>query len=447
MMPPVARAMAACLAAGALAATAGCAAWPRRYGSTSCCIETKPAVRRQPVWWHLFDVTVLEPLEAPFHLMRVGRRIAGSPIRSLNLRDGRVTGSAFLEDRDPSRLTAEQVRWGPTRPEDLAVPPLTVTRLKDEGKTAGFFATDSRGVRYLLKLDPVNAPELLSGAEVVTSKLLHSLGYRVPSYEIIRLQAGELLLAPNATVKAPGGANEPLAQEVLDRLIEPRLHDGRLRVSGTRLLEGDILGPASFKTFRDCAEVRALKVAYAWVNDIDTKDHNSLLVWNGTETVGYLIDFGTALGADAGLAGPKTPCAGWTNIVDMEELSLELVTLGFHRPVCDPQPQPVSSNIGLFTGNVNPDRWKPYAPNVAFKEMNQEDARWIARRLHQLLRPQIEAAVSAGQYSAAGEAAYLTDVLDARRRAIVDHYLREELEEEQEALEEEREKRMKQDST
>ena len=413
---------------------AGCATGPRRQTANPCAPSAPPPVSHESVHWHLFDVTVVEPLEQSLHLLRMGRKLLGMPIRAHNLKDGRLTSSIFIEERDPASLTPEQVRWGPTRPEDVAHPPFTITKMKDVGKTAGFFVTDARGVRYLFKLDPVAAPELLSGAEVVASKLLYTLGYHVPSYEIVLLRPDELKLPSELSIKGPGGAQHPFAATDLEQLVHDRAgSDGRLRVVASKILDGEILGPASFKQLRDCAEVRALKVAYAWLNDIDAKDHNSLVVRQGGRMVGYLIDFGTALGADAGRGGPKTPCAGWTYIVDLAEASEKLVTLGRHRSGCDPREQPIDAHLGLFSPRVDPDQWKPYAPNLAFKAMTEDDSRWIAQRLARLSRAQIGAAVSAGQYSDPSDAARLIELLDRRRLTIVQHYLGEHWGEQQEA--------------
>ena len=406
-------------------ALAGCASWPRRLSARPCCMDAKPVVRKSPIWWHLFDVTVLEPLEKPFLLVRPVRKLAGVPVRAVNLREGAVADSAFFTNRDPAALSAEQVRWGPTRPEDEPQAPFTVTKGKTEGKTAGFFVKDARGVAYLFKLDPVDAPELLSGAEAVTSKLMYALGYRVPSYEVAMIRPEDLTPAPDALSKNHRGTKTPLDEAALRGLLEGRIVDGRVRVVASRILDGEVLGPAKFKRFRDCAEMRALKLAYAWVNNIDTKDHNSLLVWNGTETLGYLIDFGTSLGADAGAAGPKNPCAGWINIVDMHEVAMKLVTFGMHQPPCDFNSASMSPGVGRFNGHLDPDHWKPYAPNLAFQEMNADDAEWMAGRMSRLSRAQIEAAVSAGQYSDPRDAAYLVDALEERRRAILDRYLKE----------------------
>lgn len=403
----------------------GCAAWPRRWGQHPCCIEAKPVVRRQPIAWHLFDVTVLSQLEQSLHLLRAGRRWLGVPVRSLNLQDTEqateVADTTFFTNRELTRLTTDEVRWGPSRPDDHGRAPFTVTKMKMEGKTAGFFVTDARGVRYLFKLDPVEAPELLSGAEVVTSKLLHTLGYHVPSYEIFSVRPEEFVIAPGVTIR-DRGEPRPFTEEDRRALMTPRLHEGRLRVCASKLLDGEILGPSRFKRFQDCADMRALKVASAWVNNVDTKDHNTLLVWDGTRTVGYLIDFGTALGADAGRGGPKPPCSGRTHDVDMKVLFLELATIGWYRPDCDAG-RPFSPSVGRLSAHVDPDQWKPYAPNLAFEQMNEDDARWMARRMAQLSRTHIEAAVSAGQYTRADDAAYLTDVLEARRQAIVEDYL------------------------
>lgn len=410
-----------------LLALTGCAAWPRSFGSRPCCVDAKPHVRRQPIAWHLFDVTVLEPIEQLFHLGRSSRKLLGLPIRALNLHGGDVDDTAFFTNRDPGQLSPENVRWGPSRSDDLPVAPLTITKPKVEGKTAGFFVTDAKGHRYLFKLDPVDSPELLSGAEVLTSKLLYALGYHVPSYEVVSVDPAQLAIHEGVQARGADGEMHPFDAKQLAALMTPRLRSGRVRVAASKLLDGEVLGPARFKRFRDCAEVRALRVAYAWLNNIDAKDHNSLLVWDGTKTVGYLIDFGTSLGADAGLGGPKQPCTGWTYVVDFKEASLEMLTLGRHRPICDAVDAPASPSVGLFSSHVDPDRWKPYAPNVAFQAMTDDDAEWMARRMSRLSRAQIAAAVSAAQYSNPRDAEYLVEVLERRRDAIVRRYVDEDI--------------------
>lgn len=382
---------------------------------TACLITTKPALHKQVIGWHLFDVTVLSQIEQGFHPVRVGRRLAGSPLPARNFSDGTVADSSFFTNRDIARMSPADVRWGPTQPsQQLATPPLTITKIKDEGKTAGFFVTDAKGQRFLLKLDIAGYPDLVTGAEVVTSKLLYLLGYYVPSYEIIEVAVEDL--AVSARVED--------GEEELREALEGRLRDGRLRASASRLLDGEVLGPFRFKQHRDCAECRALKIACAWVNHTDTKDHNTLMVWTGTQAVGYLIDFGTSLGADAA-RGPKRPCQGWHYDVDLTHAAAELLTFGLHDDGCPTQEAVISQAEGRFPSAVDPRHWKPYAPNLAFEELTEPEARWMAARIAQVSRAQLEAAVAAGAYHDPDDAERLVEILQRRQQAIGQAYLPE----------------------
>ncbi len=403
-------------------ALSGCTVWPKRWGQQPCCFSTKPSVKKQTIAWHLVDVTVFWPVTQSLNPFQIGRWILRRPVHALNLKDGQVFDSAFFTNQDPASLSSEQMRWGPTQLGDSAQGPFLITRMKREGKTSGFFVTDAAGKRYLFKLDPIDAPELLSGAEVVTSKLLHALGYRVPSYEIVILEPKDLKVSAESVQRDNYGRAHPVTLEDVTRQIRPRLRQGRLRVVASRIVDGQILGPARFKDFRNCAEMRALKVAYAWLNNIDAKDHNTLLVWDGKQTLGYLIDFGTSLGADAGRAGLKHPCAGSTYIVDPVVGVFEMLTLGMFPSGCEAHPQSLGPSLGILSPEVDPDRWKPYAPNVAFQAMTREDALWMTRRLGHLSKAQIEAVVSAAQYIRTEDATLLVEVIEARRASILKHY-------------------------
>ena len=388
-----------------------------------CRLATKPVIRKQSIAWHLFDTSVLSQLEQGFNLVRVVRKAAGIPKPSVNLVDGHVPDSSFLTNRDIEALSPDAVKRGPTQPGQVAEPPFVITRLKTEGKTAGFFVTDAKGRRFLFKLDLVDYRELVTGAEVVTSKFLYALGYAVPSYEVVLVDVDDLQLSPELAHNAQADLSRLLASRVREeRRPDGQRSEGVVRVSASRIIEGEILGPFSFKRHRDCAELRALKLAYAWVNNTDAKDHNTLLVWTGNQVKGFLIDFGSSLGADAA-KGPKNPCEGWVNQVDLKEWTLELLTLGLRKTGCDPREQPWSPAVGLFSSRLDPIRWKPYEPNLAFEEITKADARWMAARLARFSRAQLEAAVAAGQYRDPRDAAWIVEVLEARRQAILNAYL------------------------
>ncbi|MBI3087521.1 MAG: hypothetical protein HYY91_01330 [Candidatus Omnitrophica bacterium] len=392
------------------ACVSGCAAASPRTPHAGLLAGT-PAPRKQSIGWHLFDVTVLSQVEQLFHLVRVTRRLTGSPLAAKNLRGGQVPDSSFFTNRDIARVTPAEVRAGPTQSSERATPPFLITRIKEEGKTAGFFVTDAEGQRFLFKLDAAGYPELVTGAEVAASKLLHLLGYYVPSYEIVEVAADDL----SVSTQVDDG------EEELHEALEGRIRNGRLRVSASRILDGEILGPFRFKDHRDCAEIRALKIAYAWLNNTDAKDHNTLMVRADNRVIGYLIDFGTSFGADA-QRGAKRPCQGWLYDVDLMNGTLELLTLGLYDRGCKTAEAAASPALGTFSARFDPRGWKPYAPNLAFEELTGAEARWMAARLARLSHEQLAAAVAAGQYHDPQDAARIVEVLEARRNAIVEVY-------------------------
>jgi len=372
-----------------------------------------PALQTHSIAWHLFTASAVTPVVDCLNVPRVLKRLAGRPVASCDLRDGAVPETTFFTNRPIAQLSPEMVRWGPTDPAQRPHPPFTVTRLKGEGKEAGCFVTDARGHRFLLKFDVPGYAELSTGAEVVASKLVYALGYWVPSYEIVEVRAEELQFAPSVSDEA---------HALLRQALRVRAQaDGRVQACASRFLDGKILGPFRFDAYRDCAELRALRLAYAWLNNTDTKDQNTLMVQTDHGLIGYLIDFGSALGANAE-HGTKGPCEGWRYDVDLPGWMWRALTLGIARPRCDATRAPHSPAIGLFSSDFDPTQWRPYAPNIAFREMTRADAAWMAHRLAQLSRVQIEAAVSAGQYHDHEDARYLVNTLEARRHAILVAY-------------------------
>jgi len=65
-----------------------------------------------------------------------------------------------------------------------------------------------------------------------------------------------------------------------------------------------------------------------------------------------------------------------------------------------------------------PERWKPEYPNVAFDNARPDDLFWAARRIMAVPDEAIRAVVAAAEYSEAGAANYLADVIIARRDKI-----------------------------
>jgi hypothetical protein len=81
--------------------------------------------------------------------------------------------------------------------------------------------------------------------------------------------------------------------------------------------------------------------------------------------------------------------------------------------------------VGRFEPEVEPRLWKPYYPNLAYEDLEEEDARWAARLIARFPDELIAAVVALARYSNPEDAAYVSRALAARRDAIVRTYLGE----------------------
>lgn len=315
-------------------------------------------------------------------------RLLGNTYEAVDVRpDGSVPDSSFYTDRDITRMSPRDIYHGAaTGPPPT--PPFTITKVKESGAAAGFFGRDARGERFLFKLDLPGYPELTTGAEVVASRLLWALGYNVPQMYIV-------------TIEGTG---------------DPRF-DGR-RALASRFLPGEIIGPFKFYGVAERREFRALKLAQGWLNNIDCTDFNTLITWDPQKRLAryWLLDFSSALGASD--HGPKRPRQGWEYTWDVFEQVTDFFTLGLDREPYDRNARPFSPAVGLFDDNYDPRRWKPLMPNMAFWEMTEADARWMARKIASFSPEQLRAAVSAGEYSHPADRDYILQML-LRRQLII----------------------------
>ncbi|MBI3321577.1 MAG: hypothetical protein HYZ91_04835 [Candidatus Omnitrophica bacterium] len=378
-------------------------------------VTAKPQLQLHSVAWHLLDSTVFSRVARALNPLRIGRQLAGRPLAACDLTSTGVPDTSFFTNRDIAAMSDEEIHRGPTKAGQEAKAPFTITKMKGEGKTAGFFVTDAKGDRYLFKLDAPDYPELVTSAEVVTSKLLYALGYFVPSYEIVAFAPSQLAIDPKLSLR------EHELQDELGQLLAAHQRQGLIRVSASRMIDGDIIGHIAFKRYSRCAELRGLRLAYAWLNDTDAKDHNSLMVWQRGWGRGYLIDFGTSLGGEP-VHGTKAPCQGWQYDVDLGDLAKKLFTFGLYSSGCDVREQPASPAVGRFSPRFDPRRWKPYVPNLAFDEMTPAEGRWMTERIMRFSAEQLAAAVSAGRYSHSDDELRLLELLEVRRQAIAEAY-------------------------
>lgn len=305
--------------------------------------------------------------------------------------DGRVRPGSFFTGRSPAGMSAAEIGLGGGTPEEAPVMPMTVSPKVKDGTTRGFWATDARGRRYLVKLDSPKHPGLSTSAEIIGQRIYYAMGYHVPQVYLVTLT-------------------------VTDR---PEF-DGR-RATASPTVPGEILGTFKFADVKNRREMRALKLVAAWVNNPDTLDHNTLVTWHDDRATFWLLDFNGSLGCRG--PGPKTPRCGWEHVFTLGGALAETLTLG-HRPVPWRRDMPVHSpGVGRLDERVDVHHWTTYYPNPAFKLMTDADAGWAAHRLAGFTDAKIEAVVASAHYPDPADTRYVAQVLKARRDRLVARWL------------------------
>ena len=98
--------------------------------------------------------------------------------QNVNTLDELPDSSWFTNRHARTRMSIEELVRGPnTGDGPQGKVPWEIFRSKSQGLTPGFQIVDSTGERYVIKFDPLDVPELASGAEVIATKLFYAIGY------------------------------------------------------------------------------------------------------------------------------------------------------------------------------------------------------------------------------------------------------------------------------
>ena len=331
-------------------------------------------------------------------------------------------------------MTADAVAKGPDTGKGPAPGQWTVSSGKSDGITPGFTIIDSAGDRWFIKFDPPDSREMMSGAEVTSTKLFHALGYHVPENHITRLTRDMLVLSERSTITADDGGERTLTDRDIDRLLRmaARDEDGSYRVVASKAVEGTPVGPFLYVGTRPDdpndivphehrRELRGLRVFAAWTNHVDTKAINSLdtLVQQDGHTIvrHHLIDFGSTMGSAS--IKPREFDEGHHYIFDPAETLKGIFGFGFYIPKYHFIDYPDYEAVGHFSAEgFDPPEWKPRVPNPAFRRARPDDTFWAARRVMAFTDDMIRAAVRTGAYSDPAAEKHIADTLIARRDAI-----------------------------
>ncbi len=296
-----------------------------------------------------------------------------------------VPDGSFYTNRTRDELTPEAVARGP-RTGPPPQPPITVTEVKRGGGSAGFIGADAQGRTFLFKLDHPDYPELGSSAAVIGSRILWALGYNVPPVHVARIE----------------GTGDPR--------FDGRRATASLYIVGAR-------GHLKFDWFRYRREVRALRLACAWISDTDRMGTNTLVVADDGPARYVLIDFNSCLGSWNGK--PKAPWRGHRHEWDIGEFVMRLLTLGLVHAPYDPEQPIVSPAVGRFDARLDPPRWRSQVPDTAFDRVTASDLRWITCKIEELDRDRVAAIVAEAELTDPNDASYLLQTLMQRREAIL----------------------------
>ncbi len=392
----------------------------------------KPARRKLSDWYDLFWHLLATPGEK--------QPKTGPPIRARNVNTlgDPMDGAWYVRRHYWRRMSLEELQRGAggTAP---PVFPWTVVAAKGEGITPGFTVIDATKRRFFIKLDPVTNPEMMTAAEVISSRFFHALGYHVADEYIVEFHPRDLVIQDRLTFVNEHGIQRPFSRRNLTELLlkAPRLPDGRYRCVASLALEGQPLGPFRwFGTRSDDPndtvphehrrELRGAHVFFAWLDHDDSRAINTLdtLVTRGGKTFirHHLLDFGSTLGS--GSDKPNSPRSGAYHF-SWRESAIQMATLGLAIPYWAKARYPDYPSLGLFESRVfDPEKWLPEYPNPALLNRMPDDEFWAARQVMRFTDEEIRAIVRAGRLSDPQAEDYLVRCLIERRDKIGRAYFR-----------------------
>lgn len=392
----------------------------------------------RPFYQHLYhyDGTIQRPLVRALEL-RARQRALG-----VNALD-EVPDSTWFTNRIGAReMTLDELRTGPTTIETPELhKPWTITSTKVGGSEVGFILEDARGIKFLLKFDPRNYPEVETATHVIVGKLLWACGYNTTEDFVVTFRPDDLVLAVDAKVKDDRGHAWRLDRSELERRLAHIEHqpDGTIRGMASRWVVGRPLGghPAEGVRGDDPNDLiphelrRDLRGAYAmfaWLDHVDLQESNFLDMWvtdprdpTRHYVEHFMIDFGKSFGVMATTS--HDPRHGYEYELDVRDMSRSLVTAGATVRSWERRDLPVLRGVGMFGPALDPGNWKPDFPSyVPIVAADRFDAFWAAKILIRFTREQIHAIVETGRYSDPRATEYVTDTLVARQRTTARYW-------------------------
>jgi hypothetical protein len=353
---------------------------------------------------------------------------------------GEVLDGPWFENRHATRrLSREALIRGPRTAgapmDDGAWQVLTV---KPYGFRPGILIADARKQRYLLLFDDRDSPEVATGAQVVSSHILHAIGYHVPECYIVTFSREKLVLAEGAEIISSAGNTRALTVDDVDAFLSQVARAGqRYRAVAIHASPADvtrILGPYQmFSTRSDDPndvvphehrrDLRGLFVIASWINlatvrAISTMD---LLIDDGVvppHIRHYILELWSSLGG-SDLTGPRPAWDGNDPMFDAGAALRNVVGFGVWSPAWMRARYPRIRGVGQFEAETfDPPRWTTIERLAPFENRLPDDEFWGAKQVTAFTDDDIRALVSTGEYTDPAAAEWIARTLIARRDKI-----------------------------
>lgn len=361
-----------------------------------------------------------------------------------------VPDSSWFENRITVReMSLEDIKRGACN-EDVLDPNVDppgswlIDQGKPNGANPGFRVKTPKG-RFFLKADVANQPEKGTAAASIAARFYHAAGWHSPCDSVVYFKPELLSLKPGLMVTDNTGVSRPFDDAALKALLAKATKRGELtRMVASKFLPGIPLGPFTYDDTReddpndvipheDRRDLRGARVIAAWLNHFDSREQNSMSTWMASNPKApesspgwvkhWYLDLGDCFGSEWEWDG-ITRRLGHAYYLDIPYVVEDFVTLGIiERPWDRNVRAPDGEIFAYFSSkDFKPDIWRGGYPNPSFNRMTELDAAWATRAIARFTRDQIEAAISAGDFTNPIHDAYLLHHLLERQKRILERY-------------------------
>ncbi len=365
------------------------------------------------------------------------------PARGVNTLGEVLDGAWFTNRHARKRLLPDELRSGPGSafPPSISQP-WEVLVVKEFGYRPGILIRDHADRVYLLRFDPKDHLEMSTGAEVISSRLIHALGYHTVEDYLVYFDRDQLRATPEGANITSMGKPRDLEEEDISDFLEGVGRDPEkgYRAVASRVPDGVPLGPFQYYTTRSDdpndlfphEHLRALRGYYvfaSWLNFTYAGAPTTLDILV-TEDFGgrkirhirhYVIDFFASLGSD--VQRQKEVREGNDPLFSMEATARNFGQFGIYTPKWMRAYYPKDPAVGRFEGEAfDPARWYTTGKNAAFENRLPDDEFWAAKILMSLTDEDIRTVVEEGEYSRQEVTDWIANSLIQRRDKIGRYY-------------------------